>query len=101
MKSKICMLSLLLFVASGAQAEKVVGLPSQSDATKAVIGIGVDANQVGKRVCYYQDQAYSLGAILQVGEHYLICQAANKFESNGSLLWEPYTPQQTKPANKH
>ncbi|CAK4067412.1 DUF1496 domain-containing protein [Vibrio sp. 16] len=100
MKSKICMLSLLLCVASGAQAEKVVGLPSQSDATKAVIGIGVDANQVGKRVCYYQDQAYSLGAILQVGEHYLICQAANKFETNGSLLWEPYTPQQTEPDNK-
>ncbi len=42
---------------------------------------------VGKRVCYYQDQAYSEGALLQVGELYMICQAANKFETNGQLKW--------------
>lgn len=52
---------------------------------KAVIGI--NAAEVGKRVCYYQDKVYSDGAILQVGPHYMICTNANDFETNGSLKW--------------
>lgn len=52
---------------------------------KAVIGI--NAAEVGKRVCYYQDKAYSDGAILQVGPHYMICTDANDFETNGALKW--------------
>ncbi|TMX47351.1 DUF1496 domain-containing protein [Vibrio sp. Hep-1b-8] len=51
--------------------------------------IAVNAGEIGKRVCYYQDQAYSDGAILQVGEHYMICSAANDFETNGALKWSP------------
>ncbi len=54
--------------------------------TPAAVPVVVDGN-VGKRVCYYQDQAYSEGALLQVGELYMICQAANKFETNGQLKW--------------
>ncbi|MCG7488059.1 YnjH family protein [Vibrio sp. Of14-4] len=54
---------------------------------KAVIAI--DSGNAGKRVCYYQDQAYSLGAILQVGEHYMTCDRANDFETNGALKWIP------------
>lgn len=49
--------------------------------------IGVNATEVGKRVCFYQDMAYSEGAILEVGEHYLICQSVNDFETNGQLKW--------------
>ncbi len=54
--------------------------------------IGINGSEVAKRVCYYQDQAYSQGAILQVGEHYLICQAENDFETNGSLSWRALIP---------
>jgi hypothetical protein len=50
------------------------------------VPVVVDGN-VGKRVCYYQDQAYSEGALLQVGELYMSCQAANNFETNGQLKW--------------
>lgn len=78
-------------MSSFAHAEKAVTLPN-----KAIVGIGIDASQVAKRVCYYQDQAYSLGAILQVGEHYMICQPTNDFETNGSLSWAPYTPAPTE-----
>ncbi|OIQ26676.1 DUF1496 domain-containing protein [uncultured Vibrio sp.] len=51
--------------------------------------IAVDGANAAKRVCYYQDQAYSLGSILQVGEHYMICKEANDFETNGALRWFP------------
>jgi len=49
--------------------------------------IGINASEVSKRVCYYQDQAYSDGAIIQVDEYYVICSAANDFETNGALKW--------------
>ncbi|WP_394127341.1 DUF1496 domain-containing protein [Vibrio hepatarius] len=49
--------------------------------------IGINASEIAKRVCYYQDQAYSDGAILQVGEHYMVCKEANDFETNGALKW--------------
>ncbi|MDG3085997.1 DUF1496 domain-containing protein [Vibrio hannami] len=51
---------------------------------KAIVLGGDD---IGKRVCYYQDKAYSEGAVLQIGEHYIICDKANSFETNGSLKW--------------
>ncbi|NVD06343.1 DUF1496 domain-containing protein [Vibrio sp. JPW-9-11-11] len=65
-------------------------------APKAVIGI--NANQATKRVCYYQDQAYSDGAIIQVGKHYMICSAANRFETHGALKWNPLDEQTTREA---
>ncbi|MCG3724324.1 DUF1496 domain-containing protein [Vibrio cincinnatiensis] len=50
-----------------------------------------------QRVCYYQDKAYSEGAILPIGQTVLICQRANKFETNGSLKWNPLNVQTTTP----
>lgn len=61
----------------------------QSSANRAVIGIGVDATHVAQRVCYYQDHAYSEGAMIQVGDHVIQCAAANHFETNGALKWQP------------
>lgn len=49
--------------------------------------IGINASEVGKRVCYYQDQAYSDGAIVQIDAYYMICSAANDYETNGVLKW--------------
>lgn len=56
-------------------------------ATPAKPVIGINASEIAKRVCYYQDQAYSDGAILQVGEHYMVCKEANDFETDGALKW--------------
>lgn len=48
-----------------------------------------------QRVCYYEDRAYSLGAILKVGDYYMVCKAENSYETNGKLKWYPldYTTQ--------
>jgi hypothetical protein len=53
---------------------------------KAIV-IGSADGTVIKLVCYYKDMAYSVGAILQVGEHYLICDKEKAHEQNGPLKW--------------
>ncbi|KJY83190.1 hypothetical protein TW81_09270 [Vibrio galatheae] len=50
--------------------------------------VGINSGDHGKRVCYYQDQAYSDGSILQVGEYFMICANANDFESNSAMKWQ-------------
>ncbi len=80
---------LLLLMFSGITSAKVISTPSKPI-------VAVDGSELAKRVCYYQDQAYSLGAVLQVGEHYLICTEANKYETNGALKWEPLKSSLTK-----
>ncbi|WP_252023951.1 DUF1496 domain-containing protein [Vibrio sp. SCSIO 43136] len=47
--------------------------------------------KTASRICYYQDQAYSEGAYIQVGEIYLVCAAAKNFETNGALKWYEVT----------
>mgnify|MGYP001193075768 CR=1 FL=1 len=76
--NKLLISSTLLFSLSA--YGKNVSTPSKA----VIIGTG---SQPTKRVCYYQDKAYSIGAILQVGKHYIICKQENKFESNGPLSW--------------
>ncbi|MGC9460399.1 DUF1496 domain-containing protein [Vibrio genomosp. F10] len=77
--SIVSMTSIVAMIAPPLNA-KVISTPGKSI-------IAVDGSSAAKRVCYYQDQAYSLGAILQVGEHYMICKEANDFETNGALKW--------------
>lgn len=72
--------ALLLVLVNPISMAKTISTPATP------VPVVVDGN-VGKRVCYYQDQAYSEGALLQVGELYMICQAANNFETNGQLKW--------------
>lgn len=71
---------IVLTVLSPLCAAKVISTPG-----KPIIAI--DGGSMGTRVCYYQDQAYSEGALLQVGERYMTCQKANDFESNSALKW--------------
>ncbi|MBV7470981.1 YnjH family protein [Aeromonas sp. sif0611] len=40
-----------------------------------------------ERVCWYQDQKYSLGARIQQGDLWLECGPQNDQESNGPLAW--------------
>ncbi|EGR2446796.1 TPA: DUF1496 domain-containing protein [Vibrio cholerae] len=67
-----------------------VALYAAPTPAKLPIVIGDD---IAKRVCYYQDQAYSEGAVILVGEVYLSCQRANDFETNGPLQWLPLNGQ--------
>jgi hypothetical protein len=66
---------------------------------KAII-VGNSNNALAKRVCYYQDKAYSLGAILQVGENDMICSEENAHESNGPLRWFPLGQERSEISNK-
>ncbi|ELH4235170.1 YnjH family protein [Vibrio fluvialis] len=50
---------------------------------------------IGKRVCYYEDKAYSEGSVVRIAQVYMICQRANDFETNGPLKW--VVLQQEKP----
>lgn len=43
--------------------------------------------KLGQRVCYYDDKAYTEGAVLKVEDVLLVCADANDFESNGALRW--------------
>lgn len=49
--------------------------------------VGINATELSKRVCYYQNHAYSEGAIIQVSDYFISCGAANDFETNGKLKW--------------
>ena len=40
-----------------------------------------------ERVCWYQDQKYSLGSRIQQGDLWLECGPQNEQESNGPLAW--------------
>ncbi len=82
--------ALLLICISPITVAKNISIPSGQ------IPVIVDG-AAAKRACFYQDQAYSEGALVQVGEHYLICQAANKFETNGPLKWVPLDSTEKKP----
>ncbi|MEI2563297.1 DUF1496 domain-containing protein [Vibrio metoecus] len=62
--------------------------PTTTTTLPVVVG-----DDIAKRVCYYQDQAYSEGAVIVVGEIYLVCQRANDFETNGPLKWLPLNGQ--------
>ncbi|SON53192.1 DUF1496 domain-containing protein [Vibrio tapetis] len=52
----------------------------------------VTDGKAGARICYYDDRAYSIGAVIQVGKVYLICQRQNDYELNGQLAWVLLNP---------
>lgn len=55
---------------------------------KPAVIIGAHSD-IGKRVCYYEDKSYSIGAVLQVGDYYMVCKAENSYETNSALKWFP------------
>ncbi|XTZ63197.1 DUF1496 domain-containing protein [Aeromonas salmonicida subsp. pectinolytica] len=51
-----------------------------------------------ERICWYQDQKYSLGARIQQGNRWLECGPQNEQETNGSLAWR--LPPQVTPVTR-
>lgn len=41
-------------------------------------------------VCFYADQRYSKGSVIEVGEQLLVCEREKSFEQNGRLSWHPF-----------
>ncbi|HAS6199144.1 TPA: DUF1496 domain-containing protein [Vibrio vulnificus] len=71
-----------LLLSSGPAVAKTV---STGDKVVAVVAAESSARL---RVCYYQDQAYSIGAVLNVEGVLLECVAEKSFETNGALKWQ-------------
>ncbi len=69
-----------IFFSMPASANKVVSTPG-----KAAVVVTQGSQQ--QRVCYYDDKAYSIGAVLEVSGVVIQCAAENDFETNGALAW--------------
>ncbi len=65
---------------SGSLFAKTYGTPD----SKALV---VADGKLGQRTCYYDDKAYSVGAVIKVDELIFVCANENDFETNGSLKW--------------
>ena len=64
-------------------AAQAANSPNHSVGTELVLPLG----SLPERVCWYQDQKYSLGARIQQGDSWLECGPQNTRESNGPLAW--------------
>ncbi|MGF1910612.1 YnjH family protein [Vibrio kasasachensis] len=84
----VLILWLSFFSLVGFASEKSYSTPNRA-------AIVVDAENINHRVCYYQDKAFSLGALLEVGGYLLRCEEANNFESNGRLKWVAFGKTET------
>ena len=40
------------------------------------------------RICLYENKAYSLGSVIQIGDVYLDCVPEKKIETDGRLMWK-------------
>ncbi len=85
----IMSLSLLLPMTAASKTYSLGGGTQPNSANhKAVV---VANGDTVKRVCYYQDQAYTEGAIIKVEGFVLQCSEANDYEQNGALKWVQLT----------
>ncbi|MPS39039.1 DUF1496 domain-containing protein [Vibrio sp. VGrn 2] len=60
---------------------------AKSHSTPESKALVVADGKVGQRICYYDDKAYTTGAVINVEGVLLMCTAENDFETNGSLKW--------------
>ncbi|NAZ92913.1 YnjH family protein [Vibrio toranzoniae] len=77
---KVFLISASTFGSMSVNANKVISTPA-----KAAVLVTQGGQQ--QRVCYYDDKAYSIGAVLEVGGVVIRCAAENDFEQNGALRW--------------
>ncbi|CAD7559292.1 YnjH family protein [Aeromonas hydrophila] len=75
---------LWLALLGGATGTGVAAEPTRAEVgAELVLPLG----SLPERVCWYQDQRYSLGARIQQGDSWLECAPQNELESNGPLAW--------------
>ncbi|OZS43840.1 hypothetical protein ASV53_11305 [Photobacterium sanguinicancri] len=81
MKGMMILLGALCISASAQAFE------SKTISTGTKTKVQIDVPNVGKRVCFYDDKAYSLGAVISVEKILLECLPEKSFEQNGALSW--------------
>ena len=69
-----------VFYSVSVNANETISMPA-----KAAVVVTQSGSQ--QRVCYYDDKAYSLGAVVDVSGVLIRCAAENDFETNGALGW--------------
>ncbi|WP_318519040.1 DUF1496 domain-containing protein [Photobacterium leiognathi] len=52
------------------------------------IEFNLDGQATNQRLCFYEDKAYSLGAIIAIDGVKLECVIENSIETNGRLMWK-------------
>jgi hypothetical protein len=77
-------------LAASTVSSKVITTPG-SDIGAAVL---LSDSKLGKRVCFYNDKAYSIGSVIKVGGVVLQCVAEQDFEMNGQLKWKALKSEQ-------
>lgn len=41
-------------------------------------------------VCFYADQRYSKGSVIEMGKQLFVCEREKSFEQNGRLSWQHF-----------
>ncbi|MFA1567771.1 YnjH family protein [Vibrio tasmaniensis 1F-187] len=80
LKGFVIVTSVFCSASASANANKIISTPA-----KAAVVVTQSGSQ--QRVCYYDDKAYSLGAVVEVSGVLIRCAAENDFETNGALGW--------------
>lgn len=87
---RVVMLGVVGALVASTVSAKVITTPG-SDVGAAVL---LSDSKLGKRVCYYNDKAYSLGSVINVEGVVLQCVAEQDFEMNGQLKWKALKSEQ-------
>jgi hypothetical protein len=77
---KVLLVLMSLFSSTSAMANRII-----STKEKGVVVVTQSNNK--HRVCYYNDKAYSIGAVIEVSGVVIKCTAENDFETNSALAW--------------
>jgi hypothetical protein len=88
--TRVVMLAIVGALVAPTVSAKVITTPG-SDVGAAVL---LSDSKLGKRVCYYNDKAYSLGSVINVEGVVLQCVAEQDFEMNGQLKWKALKSEQ-------
>ncbi|PTO98249.1 DUF1496 domain-containing protein [Vibrio sp. 10N.286.48.B8] len=78
---------LTIFVILSAVLCSISASTNEIISTPAKAAVVVTQSGSQQRVCYYNDRAYSVGAIVEVSGVVIKCAAENDFETNGALGW--------------
>ena len=50
----------------------------------------LNVNAGSEPVCFYADQRYSKGSVIEMGKQLFVCEREKSFEQNGRLSWQRF-----------
>lgn len=81
----------VLLTAVGLASMSASAIETKTISTGSKAKVHLDVQGIGKRVCFYDDKAYSLGSVIKVESVLLECVPEKEFEQNGALRWNKVT----------